>query len=60
MVKFTIDATGKVSNSDAAQPVLTRAEKTALTNDDLLVWDSTNNRAVTKTLKCQLGNSKYK
>ena len=48
--KITIDSTGKVSNSDAAQPVLTRAEKTTLNNDGLLVWESANNRAVTKTL----------
>ena len=41
---------GNVITDVASQPVLTRVEKTALTNNDIFVWDSTNLNAVGKTL----------
>lgn len=41
---------GNVITDVASQPVLTRVETTALTNNDIFVWDSTNLNAVGKTL----------
>ena len=50
---LSLDANGKVTNASQAQPVLTRDEKSNLSNMDIMVWDAINYRSIGKTLASQ-------
>lgn len=46
-------------DSSTNQPLLTRAEENTLNNNDILVWDGTNKKAVNLTRPVQADNDKY-
>lgn len=49
--KVTLDSSGKIEDSASnAQPVLTRNEKGSMADNNILVWEGSNNRAITKSI----------
>lgn len=47
---LTLDGNGKVDDTSATQPVLTRDEVANLADLDIMIWDATNYRSIGKTI----------